>query len=892
MMADSCKLPAYAFFDFDHSLINANSDTYIFKQLAQEIYDQIEVLRKEFPVWTDLMDHCLSLLSHKNVTRKQIQNAFKSTPIFNEIHTIIAMLVRAGVKCYILSDANSLFIDYILDAHNLSYAFDKSNIYTNGAYYERISANNNIIDRMRVKYFHTEDHRCSRCPTNLCKGAVIHSILREEGISNINQIRCIYLGDGQGDFCPVTRFNNASQHFIAARTNWALHKLLRDESHLYQANVLTWSSGAEMLAIYKQFLQHINPSEGKSNENFLPNNSVIRDDLADFVPSSEAAFALQHHYLTRLQGNNDIQVTMKKPQYITASEVQLISGGGAGHFPAHSGFVGQNMLTAAVSGNIFASPSSQAILATLLAINQAQKAAFLHNVSNNGIVPSILMIIKRYTGDRINFGVALEEAKLKYNINCSLLVVGDDVSQERNQSLAGRRGIAGTVIVHKLVGGAAAKGFSLSQLEEFGQRTAQSIVSLGMATTSCNIPSNEILPAENRIAGAEYELGLGIHGEEGLEKVEFAPAQQIVARMLKVLLSKEPGRDYFWRECAEAAQAERSSNEKIEVALLVNNLCATTGPELNLVAALAVQQLQRDYNITVSRLYTGTFMTALDMRGFSLSLLRLSHNQQVYNQQLELLDLPTDAAGWTSKGEINSVQNLAIPPMQSLDAHRDASRDSQLIRKVLIDCCSALVEAEGELNHLDTAIGDGDCGSTLKRAAQHIINQINAIDCSNLSKLFESLLYCAQLCGGTSGGIYSILFAKMAQFLQNNAPTSAEEQFKAIVKALEEGITGISQYAGAQANDRTLLDALIPAYSALSSNPATNPQSLIESLSIAAEAAQLGAQNTAQMIPRAGRASYLATRSVLGVVDPGSKAQAILWKALHISMQQFFSSAS
>lgn len=283
--------------------------------------------------------------------------------------------------------------------------------------------------------------------------------------------------------------------------------------------------------------------------------------------------------------------------------VGVISGGGAGHEPAHAGYVGRGMLSAAVSGNVFSSPSPDRIIA---AIEQADAGK------------GVLMVIKNYSGDIMNFGLAKDMAELD-GISVETVVVRDDVAVPDSTYSTGRRGIAGTVFVHKIAGAMAERGASLEEVRRAAQKAADSIRSMGMAMTPC------ILPAVGKpgfqLGDDEVEIGMGIHGEPGVRRTTVKTARETANILISKILE-----DYDYGGS--------------EVALMVNGLGGTPLMELYILNK-EVQELLKEKNITVLRTFVGNFMTALDMSGCSLTLLKLDEELK------ELLDEPCRTPGLT-----------------------------------------------------------------------------------------------------------------------------------------------------------------------------------------------------------------------------------------------------
>lgn len=293
---------------------------------------------------------------------------------------------------------------------------------------------------------------------------------------------------------------------------------------------------------------------------------------------------------------------IEKLEVITRREksdkVAVISGGGAGHEPAHAGYVGKGMLDAAVSGNVFSSPSPDRIIEGI-------------NQTNTG--KGVLMIIKNYSGDIMNFGLSKDMAEMD-DIEVETVVVKDDVAVPDSTYSTGRRGIAGTVFVHKIAGAKAETGANLQEVKAAAEKAIAGIRSMGMAMTPCTLPA--VGKPGFVLGDDEIEIGMGIHGEPGVERTNVKTAKELADILLNKILE-----DYDY------------SNS--EVALMVNGLGGTPLMELYILNN-EVQQLLEEKNIKVYRTFVGNYMTALDMTGCSLTLMKLD------DELKELLDAPCD----------------------------------------------------------------------------------------------------------------------------------------------------------------------------------------------------------------------------------------------------------
>ena len=310
---------------------------------------------------------------------------------------------------------------------------------------------------------------------------------------------------------------------------------------------------------------------------------------------TEALIGMQEAYPDKLEYIEGFEVIARKKK---EDKVAVISGGGAGHEPLHAGFVGKGMLDAAVSGNVFSSPSPDRIGAAIERMDSGK---------------GVLLVIKNYSGDIMNFGLASDLAEAD-DRTVESVVVKDDVAVPDSTYSTGRRGIAGTVFVHKIAGAKAESGASLSEVKAAAEKAISNIRSMGMAMTPC------ILPAVGKPGFAlgedEIEIGMGIHGEPGVEKTKVKSAKEVAEILLEKILA-----DYDYSGS--------------EVAVLVNGLGGTPLMELYILNK-EVQEYLKAKEIRVYKTLVGNYTTALDMTGCSLTLMKLD------DELKELLDAECD----------------------------------------------------------------------------------------------------------------------------------------------------------------------------------------------------------------------------------------------------------
>lgn len=511
--------------------------------------------------------------------------------------------------------------------------------------------------------------------------------------------------------------------------------------------------------------------------------------------------------LVRLDGYPFIRVIARSDW--NHSRVAVISGGGSGHEPAHAGFVGPGMLTAAVCGDVFASPSVDAVLAGILAVTGAA---------------GCVLIVKNYTGDRLNFGLAAERARA-LGRKVTMVIVQDDIAIP---DIGRPRGIAGTLFVHKLAGAVSESGGDLDAVTAAAGRAASRVMSIGMSLDTCTVPGS---PREDRIQSGEIELGLGIHGEAGAAKFPYLGARQAMADAVARFLPRMSGNSY---------------------AALLNNLGSTTALEMSILA----EELRRSaIGPAVSHIVgPAAMMTALDMHGFSLTLYSLNTEDE------KLLTAETPLRTWP--GLRPFVAPRIVPLPDGLARLRPTPSAEPATEEFLIRCCKALIAAEADLNALDARAGDGDTGTTLAGAASALIQNIGQLPLSDHTQLYHALgQELSQTMGGSSGVLLAIFFAAAGDAVSNG---------HSLMSALKVGLARMQEVGGAQPGDRTMIDALLPALDAL-------PQGA----TYAARAARKGANLTATMSRAgAGRSAYIGAEQLQGHADPGAEAVARLFESL------------
>ncbi|KAK2576056.1 hypothetical protein KPH14_007397 [Odynerus spinipes] len=520
------------------------------------------------------------------------------------------------------------------------------------------------------------------------------------------------------------------------------------------------------------------------------------------------------------------------------NKVAVICGGGSGHEPFVAGFVGTGMLTAAIAGSIFTSPPSRHIT---YAINCVAK----YNTAG------ILMIIPNYTGDCLNFGIALEKAK-QAGINIAEIIVGEDCSiPEKEQSSIGKRGLTGMVLVIKIAGALAERGKTLEEVLKYAEITMNNMATYAVGLSACSIPGQGLM---FELGPEEIEAGMGIHGEAGYERTKIKSASEIVAFMLQ-------------RICEELKLVSGDN-----VAVIVNNFGALSQLEQGIVAYEAVNQL-KNKGIQPLRVYSGVLVTSLNGVGIHVTLLKLPENHK--DIFISCLDDGTNAPAWPGCFYSTPLTTTRTPfeelekkEVQMTGIQVD-DRWQRLIKLCLQNACKHLIEKEAYLNELDRGCGDGDCGTTLKRLAisiqENLVNLPFAYPSSLLIKIAD---IAEENMGGSSGALYCLFFttaAKEFSYFKENESMAA-----AWSRAFRSGLNCMIKYGKAKSGDRTMLDTLEPACKAFEQLVAESSADITSMIT----AVWQGCEATKSMKARAGRASYVKKEHYSQQVDAGAYAAA------------------
>ncbi|UYO02863.1 dihydroxyacetone kinase subunit DhaK [Paenibacillus sp. PSB04] len=550
-----------------------------------------------------------------------------------------------------------------------------------------------------------------------------------------------------------------------------------------------------------------------------------------------------------------------KKKVIQQDKVTLISGGGSGHEPAHAGFVGKGMLDVAVCGDVFASPSQ-------IQVYQAIRSS----ASKKGT----LLIIKNYSGDIMNFKNAAHLAA-EDGIQVDYVKVDDDIAVEDSLYTVGKRGVAGTVLVHKIAGAAAEAGLPLEEVKQAAQNAVDNVKSIGFALTSCTVPAKGSPTFE--IGDQEMEYGVGIHGEPGIRREKLITADELASRMVAELLES--------LRITDSAPAE--------VAVLVNGFGGTPLQELYLLNHAVIRELAAR-NVTVYKVFVGNYMTSIDMAGASLSIMKL-------NPQLkQLLSEDCETPALTVRGPFEPVQYVpdegAVRHPASIGATTDEAHGVIHNNKLtlenlvyLVDRMSGvIIENEIPFCDLDAHAGDGDFGMSVAKGFKQLKSEWEELT-SQAQDIGGFLDACSLIimehCGGASGPIWGSAFRAAGKFAGNRSELSVTDiagMMNAAVKGIQD--TGERSFGrGAVVGDKTLIDALVP-YAEAWAKAAEQGTDLIGAGLSAAEAAVEGAKQTENIAARMGRAGTVGDRSI-GYPDAGAYALGVIFTELAHSLKPF-----
>ncbi|XP_058808778.1 triokinase/FMN cyclase-like isoform X2 [Phymastichus coffea] len=462
-----------------------------------------------------------------------------------------------------------------------------------------------------------------------------------------------------------------------------------------------------------------------------------------------------------------------------------------------------------------------------------------------------LVVIPNYTGDCLNFGLAIERAR-NSGLKVAQVIVGEDCSVPDNElGRAGKRALPGIMLVLKVAGALAEKGYSLENVTKYAQLVADDTASCSIGLTACTIPGRGRM---FELADDEINFGQGLHGEAGYKRIKLQSASKIVAIMIDTI--------------RKALKLQKEDS----VVVLVNNFGGLSQLEQGVVVKEVVTQLQ-NMDILPLRVYCGLLMTSLDSAGMHVSILKLPEKDKVL--LLDALDQQTEAPRWPGCSYSLPSNYYKVPIKEERphkQTHGPTLTESQkvLLKNCLQEACEAIIAKEKVINELDLGCGDGDCGTTLKHLAVGAMSAIDQLSLFQPSSLLSELANIAEdRMGGTSGAIYSLMFTTAAAEMSKNE--KVDNWIKVWSVTWRAGINGITKYSKARLGDKTMIDVLNPSLDELDKHLSLTYK---EAAKIVAAKANECSKATKHMIPRAGRASYVKQEQYLKGMDAGAFAVA------------------
>lgn len=533
------------------------------------------------------------------------------------------------------------------------------------------------------------------------------------------------------------------------------------------------------------------------------------------------------------------------------NKTALVIGGGSGHEPMFAGFVGQGLADAAACGNVFASPDPNTIYQTALAVNEGQGVLFVYGC---------------YAGDNLNFDMA-EEFLNDKGIPTAHVRVQDDVASAPKERYEDRRGIAGDVFVVKIAGAACDTGASLEEVTRITEKARNNTFSLGIATAPAQLPGVDKPIFE--LPEGEIEYGMGLHGERGVLRTAWEDADTMTDRMVDQLLD------------------DSGLGKDDQVCVLINSLGATTITELSIVYRQVARRLA-EAGIRIYDADLNNYCTSQEMGGFSITLFRLDEELKKYYDMP--CYCPYYAKGvWTNTRGDETEEVLYLEPEfddnDTADLKISRSQTGVLsvltaedARNMLLYVADKVIAAKNQLTEIDSAIGDGDHGIGMAGGMQKVRRRLQGMKGEeNAYEVFAAAGRAMLLSmGGASGVIFGSLFLAGGQGQKPKTTLDPSDLAAMEAKSLE----AIQQRGGAAVGDKTMVDALAPAVSAMKS--ALPDGSLLDVLSAAEKAAEEGMEATKGYIARFGRAKSLGQRA-LGYQDAGATS---VWLILR-SMREF-----
>lgn len=570
------------------------------------------------------------------------------------------------------------------------------------------------------------------------------------------------------------------------------------------------------------------------------------NDPADFADEMIAGFvAANERYVRRVPGG------VVRSTVVPDGQVAVVVGGGSGHYPAFGGLVGQGLAHGAAMGNLFASPSTQQIHSVASAADRGGGVFFSYG---------------NYAGDVLNFDAAQERLRAE-GIACETVAVTDDIFSASPAEKHKRRGIAGDLTVFRVAAAAAEAGYDLAGVTRVARLANERTRSFGVAFTGCTLPGVEqplFSVPEGRMA-----IGLGIHGEPGIDETGIPTADGLAELLVSRLLDEVP-------DGVELSGAR--------VVPILNGLGSLKYEEM-FVVYRRIAELLREAGVELVDPHVGEYCTSFDMAGTSLTLFWL-------DPELESLwDTPVDTPAYrrgsvTQAARADAAADVAVAA-EPVPPSDEASRAVAATVAEAVETIAATVDAHvDELGRLDSIAGDGDHGIGMQRgshAARDAAIAARDAGAGAQTVLARAADAWSDRAGGTSGALWGLILASLAGKLGDEASPSAAD----VAAGVAAGVQSVMTYGKAEVGDKTLVDALVP-FSVELTQAIDAGASLPAAWARAADAATRAAASTADLLPRMGRARAHGQNSV-GTPDPGAHSLALIATAVGAVLERNFS---
>ncbi|TVY82179.1 Dihydroxyacetone kinase [Lachnellula suecica] len=582
-----------------------------------------------------------------------------------------------------------------------------------------------------------------------------------------------------------------------------------------------------------------------SSKHYFPDTAVNT-----LVPRALKALVAANPSLALIPSQRVVLNTTHKPNHVS-----LISGGGSGHEPAWSGYVGDGLLSAVACGDIFASPSMRQVLAAIAAV-PSEKGAIL--------------LITNYTGDKLHFGLAAERALAQGLAGkCTVLPATDDVSIGRMKCGC----LLSLSVAMKILGAAAAKEYSFERCVEVGKAVNDQLVSIGSALDHCHVPGRQ---NHEEVGEDVVVIGAGIHNEPGAQKVSpFPPVEDLISQLLTLICDqKDPERAFV------------KFNKDDDTVLLINNYGGLSTLEIGALTEETLTQLETKWDIEPTIIYSGPFETSLNGPGFSITLCNLTIAAKESNTTVqELLGLLADeskAPSWpnvlsntSTKVDRTPAPEVDIEKQTQISPEDDIRVDPMLLDATIRLACERAILAEPNLTNWDMVMGDGDCGEAVKGVSEAVERILDAgtAKSGSVFTILHAIIDAVDDMGGTLGAIFGILLAAFATSLRSQRSKGDGELVDVFAPALTQAVESLKHHTGARVGDRTVMDVLIPFQEMLDKE---------RNLKKAVKSAEEAAEGTRNLKPKFGRASYVGGGAEdQKLPDPGAWALMEMVKGLY-----------